>query len=54
MSSPIAPAPTSIAVLSSSRSKMPRAISTAADPTDTAFSAMPVSFRTRLATEKDL
>ena len=33
---------------------MSRASSTAAEPTDTAFSAMPVSVRTRLATENDL
>ena len=50
----MAPAPRSMALLSVSRSKMPRASSTAAEATDTAFSAMPVSLRTRFATENDL
>ncbi len=54
VTSPIVPAPISSAVLSPKASKMPRASSTAAEPTETAFSAMLVSVRTRLATENDL
>ena len=52
--SPISPTPITIAVLSSSRSKIVQAKSTAAELTETALAAMRVSVRTRFATENDL
>src|SRR3989442_1445048 len=47
------PAPRRSALLSASRSKMPRDSSTAAEPIETAFSATAVSRRMRLATENE-